>query len=358
MFSHILKGHTIGYLLTRRVFRVIFGLPGFLIDAVIIAPLATIGNERYLDFWKNCNWAFYVDNTPQSGALQPIFAYPGDFIGAVLGSIVGGILGAVFYLPDAILRVISWAYDQIGKACNTFANFIGKTFTSIPVFSTPSNYAEKAWNISAATLGLLLASPFYVAAKAIEFVLPISNFLSNLTLGIGSLVGGIVGTVGALSLYPVKHVCSKAVELFSDFRESVRSISAFIYAKTNAFSWNNYDRNSESLSEAVFTRDPHSQEFRTKLEEYRAKSTTEIIFGSLKVATPQIVPVDANHSAASVLLQYVPNPRIKPAPSNDNDSQPGSQPSAPPERIGEEDHVVHQEQHDGITYQYYNNTPK
>jgi gas vesicle protein len=285
MISHLMKGYTLGYLLTRRLGRAITGIPGFLIDALIVAPLCVPGTGSYLEYWSKTS-TYYIDNTKQPGIFQGITGWVGDLIGTVLGAAIGTILGGVLYIPDAILRTLAFAYEKICEGCNNFANLVGtrELFKTLTIIESPRTYTSKAWNISVGSLGLLLAAPLNFVARIVEAFLPLGNGISNSLWNTGGFVGGLIGWSVSLLAFPAVHVCSKAVSLFRDFRESVRSFSAYIYAKTNA--------HLQSAADYEFS--PHSEIFRNKITEYKAKSTTEVIFGKLRLQRQQrqqVVPV-------------------------------------------------------------------
>ena len=289
MYSHLIKGFTLGHTLTRRLGRALTGFPGLLLDAVIVAPLYAAQSGAYSGFWDEADGITYADGTLQRGFFQPLLGWIGDIAGALLGAAIGSILGSVLYVPDGILRLLAWTHDQIHTGFDAFATLVGNHsgFNSFYAKQSPQNYMQKAWNVSVATLGVVLAAPLYAVAKTVEFFLPVlGQGLSNFAWATGGIVGGIVGSVAALTLWPVKHVCNKAVELFRGFREFVRSCSAFVYSRTAQVPAVQGERQREDDCNCLPDPAMHSQAFRDKVTAYNQRTTTQILFGALNVQRP------------------------------------------------------------------------
>jgi hypothetical protein len=326
MITHVVKGYTLGYLITRRLGRGLTGLIGLPMD-MFVAGL-TMNTGSYLDYWNKYthNFIAYADDTHVDGFFQPLFGWVGDIIGLVTGAGLGIILGAAAYVVDSGLRVLAWGYQTISDALTSYAELYGRHNLSkhLAIFKSPENHFDKAWNISATTLGFIVASPFYFAVKTVEFILPaLGDFLSTLTLAPFMIATGIMGAMVGFITYPINHLAERAISLYTGFRDSVRSFSAYVYAKTDAM----IDRTNEDYKII------HSSEFLEKIETYKAQSTMEIIFGKLDI-NPEVVARNQAQSREDIVSEV--SPLLKNA--NGNYVTPASAPSAPP-REGEVDHT-------------------
>ncbi len=272
MYTHLVKGGTVGLTITRRLLRNITGIPGYVID-LILGGLWT--NEDYRN-----SYTPYLDNV-RTSPWRGAFGYIGDIIGIVVGAISGAIIGAALYFPDRAILLFSQAYRAIRDDLNTFAEMVGthSFFKALLSFQLPSNYIQKCWNISvgitAVSIGLLL----YGILRLIEIALPIGNFLSNTFWKLGGLIGGVVGAIISLAAFPVLHLSNKMLDLYDRFREGVRNVVAFFYAKTNQKLYVQND--GPCLPNFI-----HSDEFRQKVTEFKDKNTTTILFGTLNPSQP------------------------------------------------------------------------
>lgn len=325
MYSHLLKGFTVGQTLTRRVFRNITSLVGLLIDAIFVANLYPGGYSQY---WQQASIS-YFDETRVAGYCRGLSGWAGDIIGYVIGSIAGVIIGFACYIPDIILRGICELNDLIGNTLNSFANIVGshplcQHFNNA---NPPNNYIQKAWNISIGTLGLIVALPLYSVTKLVETFLPfLGHSLSNTAWALGGHAGGMIGILISIPIFPIKHVCNTLVDLYRGFRNKVRSLTAFIYAKTNqtcAAEIN--DECIPAIPNAVM----HAPEFRQKVEEYKRSSTTEILCGSLRLA--HAAPEPYANPPRNAAPAQLPPPEVAPPPYCNNAlSHSVVRPSAPP----------------------------
>lgn len=307
MYSHIAKGFTVGEVFTRRLCRGIFGIPGTILDH-FIAIFYSSNTGNYSAYWDE-NGITYLDNT-RVGVLQGFTGYLGDLLGYLVGGIVGGAIGAALYFPDGVLKSICWAHDKIQENCTHLAQKIATSthFNDFVFFSHPENYAQKAWNISSIGLGFAIASPFYLAAKVVEFLIPpLGHSLSGVTLGLGSVVGGAIGTMAALAAWPVKHLCNKAVELYRGFRNKVQSLTALIYAKSNE---EPVITNPSPNGCCITPESIHSTQFRTKVKEFKQMTTTQLLCGEV-IQPPLPNQPDDTSPPPSVAVDLVPQNNIQ-----------------------------------------------
>lgn len=278
MYTHLAKGFTVGQVLTRRLCRAITGAPGILIDAFLAVFNCCSRTGNYLAYWDETGMS-YADGTAQSGIAQPLLGWIGDLAGALVGAIAGMGIGLACYFPDLILRGVAKLHDVIHDGCDWLAKTVGDhaLFNDFKTFHNPKNYVQKAWNLSAGILGTVIAAPLYGICKLVEyFVSPLGNKLSNAAWKFGGITGGVLGSIAACAMWPVKHVCNKVVNLFHGFRDKVRSLTAFVYAKTDSAPLDQ----DECCSKEAY----HSEQFKAKVREYKNESTTKILFGNLKAA--------------------------------------------------------------------------
>lgn len=281
MYTHISKGFTVGQVITRRVFRTVTGVPGFMID-MIIALFWTSPKGTYLAYWEEAygrNWRYSDGST--GGGMQLVTGSVGDWIGYLVGGLVGAVVGLAVYFPDVCLRVFVWAYDKLNAGLERLSYIAGQINKILPTYSSEeaNTYPSKAWNIAVITFGVFLAAPLFLVCKAIEFVLPIfkndRQGEYGLSDGVGQLaasIGGLLAWVVAIACYPVKHVLQKAVDLVQGFRSSVRTLTAIIYAKVNQTPVEQDD-----LCDGFNVNSVHSLLFRDKVRAYKQHSVGEII---------------------------------------------------------------------------------
>jgi gas vesicle protein len=283
MYSHLLKGGTVGQVVARRVFRNITGIPGALADFVA-AVFWQSETGNYSAYWDE-NEILYADGTRERGFFRGVTGWVGDIFGTVLGTVVGTFVGGVLYFPDAIvLRTLPWLHDKIHDGFDFVANGIGRHsfFNDFNTFPTPENYMQKAWNISAGVLGVAIAAIPYIAAKTVEFVFPfLGNGLSTAVKRVSGFVGGVVGSAIAIAAYPAKYLINRTVDLFKGVRDKVRSVTAWIYAKTNQEPLKKNDRNAMGERCCLPSATMHSQQFRDQVAEFKRSSTAELLLGPL-----------------------------------------------------------------------------
>lgn len=272
MYPFIAKGITLGQLLTRRVFRTVTGIPGLLIDVGV----AIFWKPNFESYWNlEENYILYLDEVKTS-PVRGFFGYVGDIIGTLLGGFAGGLISLGLYFPDLMLRGISYSYIKLSDALSNLADIVdekGKEF--FPTFEKPKKYMSKAWNVSVATLGLAIAVPIYTVSRAIQFFLtPGKTEVSDWLWKVSGFAGGLIGSIIAISLFPVKHIADRLVDLYSGFRNTIRSTTAFIYAKTNT--------EPVKVDEDCCTMGLHSDEFRQQVEACKELSTTTILYGTFK----------------------------------------------------------------------------
>lgn len=318
MYSHLAKGFTLGERLTRRLFRKIIGFPGLLIDVFFIAPIFRKQSGKYSDFWVH-NQAHYPDGSEVSGFAQVILGYVGDLTGAVVGGFIGSLLGFAFYIPDGILRLVALGHDYVQDQLDKLANVMAEkqhVFSDLTI-KLPATYLAKAWNISAVTLGAVLAAIPYLFAKSLEFFIP--PFGSRLSEGIckaGAFFGGVIGSLTAIVFFPLKHVCNRLVDLFRDFREAVRTITAIVYAQTNVSIYDSKDCIPPPAA-------VHSEKFVNKVNSFKDKPLSDIIFSNSTTEIIKNIPVNAGNEvippspSAPLDIERVPKvSTLSAAPSN------------------------------------------
>lgn len=200
--------------------------------------------------------------------------YVGDFLGVLVGGAVGGIIGVGLYFPDLFIRGISLAYTTVCEQLDHFATAIANSDSFITA-KKPEDYLQKQWCISTGTLGLVIALPFYAIARTVEyFITPKITGISDFLWYTGGIVGGVIGSAVALPLYPVKHVADRLVDLYKGFRNTVRSITAFIYAKAS-------EEPLKEEKENCCTVELHSNEFREQIEANKKLSATAFIYHTI-----------------------------------------------------------------------------
>lgn len=308
MYSHLAKGFTLGERLTRRLLRNIIGFPGLILDVCIIAPLFTPSSGKYTDFWE-INSVQYLDGSKVSGWAQIGLGYLGDLIGAAIGGVGGAILGSVLYIPDGILRIIAWGHDLIQYHLDAYAQLVGNNkqiFSKLSI-SDPSSYLGKAWNISIGTLGVLIAAAPYVAAKLIEFFIPpLGNNLSTFVWEASCFIGGVIGGAVAFPFFFAKEICNRLVDLYRQFRDSVRSLTAMVYAVTEVELYKQTD-DCCCVPPAVV----HSKEFLDKVDHYKNQSLHEIVFNGSTAELMKAMPVNVDK-----VDQPAPQPSAPREPNN------------------------------------------
>lgn len=278
MYTHLFKGMHVGQALFRRVARGCTGFGGFLLDAIFLAPFC--GGKQ---FWTEEEPWKYADETPQVGVMQPILGWVGDIPGAIVGGVIGGAIGIACYIPDAILRSVCWAHRKISTGFDDFAKFIGEreSFKDI-AYQNPNTYLKKAWNISTAILGFIVALPLVGTAKILEFFLPIGKTLSNSVWKFSGYLGGLIGITASIAAAPALYCVKKALRGYEWFRGAVRSLTAIVYAKTANKAPEANSHLAVGLEESTTCLAPamiHSEKFRDKVTTYHPMSTGKIFFG-------------------------------------------------------------------------------
>ncbi len=153
---------------------------------------------------------------------------------------------------------------------------------------------QKAWNIGAGSLGVVIAFAPYVVARMIEFFLPfMGTFLSSLAIGFGSLVGGVIVGALAIPLYPIKHIIAKLMDGVDFIRDKILTGIAILYAKNNQSLANYQDC---CIPDAL-----HSPEFVQRVDDARRSTWRDLIFGPMRAenAAP-VAPVVQVVSVAPV----------------------------------------------------------
>lgn len=284
MYAYVLKGYTIGYTLTRRLLRNITSIPGMVLDAVFVAPFWF---THYLDYWRDV-YAPYADGQRVNGFFRIILGWVGDLIGAVLGAVVGAIAGFALYIPDSIIRSIRWSLLTVFEWVDDFAIDIAQhSLFNTFVFTNPEHsYLKKAWNVSVGALGWLLGTALYLPVRAAEFFLPIGNFSSNLMWNLGVSLGGLIGTVVSVPIYPVYKIISSTIELYDVLRKKFVNAVALVYAKTNASIYEETE-NGENFT-CIPSESVHSREFRQQVNAFKQTSFMSLLYGV--ITPPEIKP--------------------------------------------------------------------
>lgn len=288
MYAFITKGYTVGHTLTRRALRFVTGIPGFVLDAVFVAPLWL---PHYEDYWRDTGFQ-YADGVRESGFLRSISGWIGELIGYPIGALLGVTLGFALYIPDRIMVGFSWAYHAIMiEGVADFAKSIAKrTYFEGFLYDAPEHsYRKIAWNVSVGTLGLFFGASLYTAARVVEFFLPIGNRLSNSAWKLGLGLGGAVGSAIAIPYYPIHKITTSIIDLYDSFRKTVRFGFAFLYVKTDQEPIQNGDHNCMLAT--------HSNEFREDVNQIKRTTTTDLLYGPLiqaerKEAKSSVPPPD------------------------------------------------------------------
>lgn len=290
MYAYIAKGFTVGHTLTRRLFRNMTAMPGLVLDAVFVAPFWC---PHYETYWQQALF-LYPDGTEARGFLRWIFGCVGDITGALLGSFIGAIIGLSIFAPNRLGLGIRWVCLNLFHEIDDFAKAIARhSYLDGFVYNNPDNYRQKAWNVSAGTLGLMIGSPLYGIAKTIEFFLPIGNKLSHFLWGTGLVLGGIAGSIISIPAYPVYKFTSSVIRLYDTCRDIIRKGVAFIYLKTNQTLYQPDPECCLMPQEAV-----HSDKFRDQFNGLKGISTTAFLLGpekeplEMKATAPPAQTVD------------------------------------------------------------------
>lgn len=230
MLSFVAKGYTVGHLFARRILRTLTSIPGIAIDLII----AAFWKPYYRSWWKDKSTT-YADNTTV-GLMQGIFGWIGEVAGYVIGAPIGTLIGVSLYIVDSAIGILYEIQHRIAQAFNTFATIIGRDsfFKNFDRFEYPKDFLEKSQNIGSAIIGGIIALPFIVVAKSIEFIIPqLDNKISNHVLFACSYLGNFVGATVSIYFFIPVFIMSEAIDLYIKTRNSIHNIVAIIYAKTN-----------------------------------------------------------------------------------------------------------------------------
>ncbi len=227
MYSHLVKGFSVGHLLTRRVLRTITSIPGVAIDAIV----AMFWAPNYRDYWYNFN--SYADGT-RVGPIEGVFGWIGEATGMVVGALVGSVIGLAVYGVDSLFSLVRLVqqslYDGL-DGLNQFLVGISPSF-SFPIENSP-NYLIKAFNLGSFILGGLIAACPWLIAKTLEFcVPPMEDYLSRGVQYTSGWLGGSAMFLVSIPLYPAVYLFKRGVELYSSLRETMRFSVAVVYGKT------------------------------------------------------------------------------------------------------------------------------
>jgi hypothetical protein len=313
MYSHIIKGYTVGQTVSRRIFRqtfsALFMLAGFfVIEAFIWA------------FWPNNNyWSQAAvpcaDGTRIRGIMRGALAWCFDLLGALVGAIVGPTIGFLCFFPDKFLVFMAWLYETVLTGFAQYASFVGKREIFLrcgaiknlgdnnaqqglvqnnnpaaqpaqTIFQSIKAYLGKAWNVSAGTFGVGLAFFPLMLCFFIEKCLPIGSFLSKAVNYFFGYAGTIIGAcVLTVPFAIVRHALNLVVRVFRGFRTCVRKVNAFVYAKTDqapVTSIYNPEKKaefSEYVGSGLADDVVHGSEFRFYTTTYHNMSAFDILTG-------------------------------------------------------------------------------
>jgi len=276
MYTHIAKGYTVGQTLTRRLFRNLTGIPGLLFDVIA----GCFWNEGFARYWQDCRIPYNDGET--ATFFRGLSGWIGEVVGYCLGGFVGALLGLVFFIPDFFISRLFSGYTALTTAVEEFSQMMGK-HSRVNAFmpaENPQNYLAKSWNVSIGTFGLLFGGMLYGIAKAIEIFLPIGNISSRVLWRLGGFLGGVIGVLISLPIYPVKNTLNKLVHTYDGFRNKMRDFVAFIYVKTNQEPIRQ-NQDCPCTDTAM-----HSNEFRKKVGEMKQNTTAALLFGELKRNPP------------------------------------------------------------------------
>ncbi|KTD02492.1 hypothetical protein [Fluoribacter gormanii] len=277
MYAYFAKGATVGQLLTRRILREITSIPGIMLDFMF----AMFWIPDYTSYWDtNSAYIEYADGTRMHGVMRGFFGWIGELLGFVIGAPIGAIIGTALFFPDLLLRGFLLLKTKLYDSLDEFAVFIGKTtfFENLNVYEAPSSYSQKAWNLGVATIGMVLTTIPYIAAKALEFFLPFLP-LSGPIAYIGSELGGLAGwAIGAL-LYMPAYLLNRCTDLIELGRNAIFKSVALVYAKSEEAPVGAPGHRSDCC---VPDKAVHSDEFLEQVEHYRRTSWAKLIFGPLK----------------------------------------------------------------------------
>ncbi|HHF7367118.1 TPA: hypothetical protein ACPSKY_002243 [Legionella bozemanae] len=297
MYAYFAKGMTVGHVLTRLVLREITSIPGVILDLI----LAIFWIPDYTSYWnENSIHIEYADGTRHTGVMRGVFGWIGEALGFVIGAPVGAIIGTALFFPDLLLRGIIFLKKKLYDSVDEFAVFIGNTtFFESLVYEAPTNYLQKAWNLGAATIGIMLAAIPYIAAKALEFFLPFLP-LSKPVAGVCLTMGGLAGWILGALIYPPLYILNKCTDLIELCRNAVLNGVALVYAKSGQIPVSSA-QNQECCVPAQAV---HSEEFHKQVAYYSRTSWAQLIFGPLKgQASDKASALDKNHLIDPITLE-------------------------------------------------------
>ncbi|MFI4962944.1 MAG: hypothetical protein ACHP6H_03705 [Legionellales bacterium] len=268
MYRYLTKGLVIGSLLTSKLLRTITSIPGLVIDFGI----SLFWYPNFAAYWEDPQMT-YFDGEKTSG-FRGLFGFIGEIIGILVGLPVGCVIGLGIYLVDSVLYNIREAQIALGESLISFAKWLPQSpfFSHFTLEKKPTQFWLYAFNIGAALLGGLVAAPFYLFFKTLEFIFP--SLESEASSAVLSIISGLAGTVifaASILLFPVVYLLEKVGQLYDGVRDNFQTALAIIYAKSGREPSTNI--NPEDL-DALY-----SEEFRDKVANHRDLSWEVIIFG-------------------------------------------------------------------------------
>jgi len=270
MYAYIVKSSVVTTLLLRRLLRSITSVPGILVDVFLLAPLWL---PRYRSYWDNSEMT-YLDGT-RVGVMEGILGFVGEILGFVIGIPLGAAIGLSVYIVDSVFWALKSVQQFVYSSFNKLATWVGRHEVTREYFAVAKDenrsYLDKAWNIGTVVLGGLLGFIPYLAARLIEFFIPVLGpSLSKLATHFFGLIGGTFFFLLALPLYPVVHFIQKTMELYQIIHEKIRSAVVVLYAKMGM---------DEIAMEALdFANVTHSQQFRAEVTRARASTWEALLF--------------------------------------------------------------------------------
>lgn len=232
MYTHIMKGYTVGQTLTRRLLRGLMSIPGLILDFIS----AILWSEGFIAYWKKMDWFMHYSDGTKVYFWAGLTGWIGDIVGYLIGSVLGIAVGFALYFPNSLLIAANWLIRQGFEQTSAFAEWIGNNdfLNRFMVLSKNPDFLHKSWNIVTLTIGGLLALAPVLLCKIIEFIFPaMGSGLSTFMSQAFSLIGGLIMMPVAIVLFPVIYAVEKICDLHDLINENVLKLIALVYAATD-----------------------------------------------------------------------------------------------------------------------------